>query len=215
MYNQMVRNGKENKGGTWCACAWDRECDTRWSMRLEDTGPRLVSWEWYYSWCWSDMKGEWCSQCVVMAYVIDTPSQCLESYIILTPADVGWCLDSVLFDMLADSCPLWWSPVHEMYHPAVCNMMGGPPSFLLSILDQREAVWYAGFQQYIKHICNLSISVKAAPLMISGALNGPSSCLWYDEGTRKLLVEYLTSMESCHMQDSNSTSYIFVTSVHQ
>ena len=27
--------------------------------------------------------------------------------------------------------------------------------------------------------CNLSTSVKAAPLMISGALNGSSGCLWY------------------------------------
>ena len=43
--------------------------------------------------------------------------------------------------------------------------------------------------------------------MISGALNGPSGCLQYDEGTTKRLVGYLTSMESCDMQDSNSTSY--------
>ena len=102
-----------------------------------------------------------------------------------------------------------------MYHPAVCDMMGGPASFLLSILNQWKAVWYAGFQQYIKHICNLSISVKAAPPMISGALNGPSGCLQYDEGTTKCLVGYLTSMESCDMQDSNSTSYICVASVCQ
>ena len=64
-------------------------------------------------------------------------------------------------------------------------------------------------------MCNLSISVKAASLMISGALSGPSGCLWYDEGTTMLLVQYLTSMESCDVQDSNSTSYICVTSVHQ
>ena len=112
-----------------------------------------------------------------------------------------------LFDMLADGRPVQWSAVHEMYHPAVCDMMGGPASFLLSILDQWKAVWYAGFQQYIKHICNLSISVKAAPLMISGASNGPSSCLQYDEGTTMLLIQYLTSMESYDVQDSNSTSY--------
>ena len=150
-----------------------------------------------------------------MAYVIDTPSRRLESYIILTPANVGQCLDSFLFDTSADGWPVWWSVVHEMYHLAVCDMMDGPASFLLSILDQWKAVWYAGFQQYIKHIFNLSISVKAAPSMISGALNGPSGCLQYDEGTTKCLVEYLTSMESCDMQDSNSTSYICVTSVCQ
>ena len=43
--------------------------------------------------------------------------------------------------------------------------------------------------------------------MISNALNGPSSCLQYDEGTTKLLGQYLTSMESCDVQDSHSTSY--------
>ena len=32
--------------------------------------------------------------CLVMAYVIDTPSRRLESYIILTPADIGQRLDS-------------------------------------------------------------------------------------------------------------------------
>ena len=148
-----------------------------------------------------------------MAYVIDTLSQHLESYIILAPADIGRHLNSFLFDMLANGWPVWWSTVHEMYHLAVCDMMDGTASFLLSILDQWKAVWYAGFQQYIKHICNLSISVKAAPPMISGALNGPSSCLWDDEGTTKLLGQYLTSLESCDGQDSNSTSYIFVTSV--
>ena len=41
-----------------------------------------------------------------MAYVIDTPSRRLESYIILTPADVGRRLDSFLFDTLADGLPV-------------------------------------------------------------------------------------------------------------
>ena len=54
--------------------------------------------------------------------------------------------------------------------------------------------------------------VKAAPPMISGALNGPSDYLRYDEGTTKLLGQYLTSINSCEVQDSNSTSYICVTS---
>ena len=101
------------------------------------------------------------SQCLVMAYVIDTPSWCLASYIILTQASIGRHLDSFLFDTLADDQPVWWSAVHEMYHPAVCDMMGGPASFLLSILDQWKAVWYAGFHQYIKHICNLSIQYQS------------------------------------------------------
>ena len=42
--------------------------------------------------------------------------------------------------------------------------------------------------------------------MISSASNGLSSCLWNDEGTIKFPVEYPTSMESCDMQDTNSTS---------
>ena len=37
-----------------------------------------------------------------MAYVIDTPSRRLDSYIILTLADVGRCSDSFLFHTLAD-----------------------------------------------------------------------------------------------------------------
>ena len=37
-----------------------------------------------------------------MAYVTDTPSQQLDSYIILTLADVGRCPDSFLFHMLAN-----------------------------------------------------------------------------------------------------------------
>ena len=41
-----------------------------------------------------------------MAYVIDTPSQRLESYIFLTPANVGRDLDSFLFDMSADGRPV-------------------------------------------------------------------------------------------------------------
>ena len=41
-----------------------------------------------------------------MAYVIDAPSQRLESYIIHTPADVGRRLDSFLFNTLADSRPV-------------------------------------------------------------------------------------------------------------
>ena len=40
-----------------------------------------------------------------MAYVIDTLSRRLDSYIILTPADVGRRLDSFLFHTLADGRP--------------------------------------------------------------------------------------------------------------
>ena len=36
--------------------------------------------------------------------------------------------------------PLWWSPVRWMDHPAVCDMMRGSPSFLLSILYHWNAV---------------------------------------------------------------------------
>ena len=47
--------------------------------------------------------------------------------------------------------------------------------------------------------------------MISGVLNGPSGCLWYDEGTTKLLLEYLTSMKSYDKQNAISISYTHVT----
>ena len=40
-----------------------------------------------------------------MAYVIDTLSRRLDSYIILTPADIGRRLDSFLFHTSADSQP--------------------------------------------------------------------------------------------------------------
>ena len=88
----------------------------------------------------STLRGMWTSQCLVMIYLIDTPSRCLESYIILTPANIGWCLDSFLFDMSADSQPIWWFPVHQTNHPAVCDMISGAPSFLLRILYHWEAV---------------------------------------------------------------------------
>ena len=41
-----------------------------------------------------------------MAYMIDTPSRHLESYIFHTPAKVGRRLDSFLFDTLADGRPV-------------------------------------------------------------------------------------------------------------
>ena len=41
-------------------------------------------------------------QCLVIAYVIDTPSRCLDSYIILTPADIGRHLDSYIIHISAD-----------------------------------------------------------------------------------------------------------------
>ena len=104
--------------------------------------------------------------------------------------------------------PLQWSLVHWMIHLAACDMMRGPPSFCLNILHQWKAMISRMPSVYhIYCICNLRVSVKVAPLMISGALNGPSNCLWYNKGTTELLLEYSTSMESCDMQESNSTSY--------
>ena len=103
-----------------------------------------------------------------------------------------------------------------MDHPTVCDMMRRPPSFFLSNLHQWKAViCRIPTVLYIIYISILSMSVKVASLMISGVLNGPSSCSWYEERTTKLLGEYPTWMESCDMQDVNETSYIFVTSVHQ
>ena len=166
--------------------------------------------------------------------------------------------------------PLWWSLVHWMVYPAVCNMMRGPPTVLVSILHQWKAVmcrtltahhiyvypqyvsqsgpsddlrciewtiwvlviwwevhqaswtvsymngklWYVGCQWNIIYICNLSTSLKVAPPMISCALNGPSSCLWYNDGTTELPLEYLILLESCDMQLSNNESSAFLILVY-
>ena len=55
----------------------------------------------------------------------------------------------------------------------------------------------------------------SARLVIRGAWNGPSGCLWYDEWLIKLPVENIISLESCDMQLFNHILYIFVTSVYQ
>ena len=60
--------------------------------------------KWQGGLCYSIMGSS--SQCLVMAYVIDTPSRRLESYIIHTPADVGRRLDSFLFHTSADGRPV-------------------------------------------------------------------------------------------------------------
>ena len=49
-------------------------------------------------------------------------------------------------------------------------------------------------------------------MVISSASNGPSSCLWYDGGSTKVLLEYFTSMKSYDKQNAISISYIYVTS---
>ena len=76
-------------------------------------------------------------------------------------------------------------------------------------------LWYAVFQQYIIYMCIHSIWVKAARLTISGAWNGPSGCLWYDEWSAEFPIEFLVSLESCDMQLFNSISYICVSVVYE
>jgi hypothetical protein len=48
-----------------------------------------------------------------MAYVIDTPNRCLESFVIHTPADVGRRGDSTIFDTPAD---VGWKSGHSALH---------------------------------------------------------------------------------------------------
>ena len=50
------------------------------------------------------------SQYLVMAYVTDTPSRRLDSYIILTLADVGRRIDSFLFHTSAEGRPWQRTP---------------------------------------------------------------------------------------------------------
>ena len=105
--------------------------------------------------------------------------------------------------------PFCWSLEHEIDHLVVCDMMSVPLSFQLRILYHWK-LQYAGFQQNILYICNISILVEAALLVISGASNGPYSCLWYDEWPTELSVRYPTSLKSYDRQECNSTSNIFV-----
>ena len=90
--------------------------------------------------------------------------------------------------------PLWWSLVHWIDHLAVCDMMRGPPSFLLSILHQSKAMICMILT--VHHICVTSVHQSKQPLQLS-------------------LVHWMDHLAVCDMQDSDSTSYIFVTSVHQ
>ena len=105
------------------------------------------------------------------------------------PSDNLWCIEWTIRPFV-----IWWV-VHQA-------------SFWVSYINGK--LWYAAFQQYIIYMCILSIWVKVARPMISGALNGPSICLWYDEWSSKLPKEFLISMESCDMQLLNSISYICV-----
>ena len=61
------------------------------------------------------------SPCLVMAYVIHTPSQQLESYIIHTPADIGQHLDSYIFHTSANTS--WandlWCIQQTIWHSVV------------------------------------------------------------------------------------------------
>ena len=92
--------------------------------------------------------------------------------------------------------PFWWSMVHQIDHSADCDMMSGPPSFLLSNL-QHWKVWHAAFQQYTLYVCNLSILVKVACPVISGRSNGPPGWLWGNEWSTKLPFKYSMPPESC------------------
>ena len=94
---------------------------------------------------------------------------------------------------------IWW-----VFHWASCWV-----SYITGKL------WYSAFQQYTLYICNISIWVKAAWLVISSASDGPSSYLWSDEWATKLHNENLISLATCDMQLSSSVHYILVTSVYE
>ena len=112
--------------------------------------------------------------------------------------------------------PVWCSPVHEMDHLAVCDMMSDPPSFIMRMIDHWQHVICSFLAVYcMLYTCNISIWAKVACLVISGASNGPSDCWWYDESSTALPVENLISLESCERQHSNCICYIFVMSVYQ
>ena len=75
-------------------------------------------------------------------------------------------------------------------------------------------LWYAAFPQYIWYICNVSISVKVALLLTSGASDRLCGYLWYDQCSTELSIENNISLESCDTQHSNSKYYIIVASLY-
>ena len=108
-----------------------------------------------------------------------------------------------------------WPLEHQMDHPAVCDMISGPLSFLWSISYITGKLWYTAVQQYTLYIYNIHIRVKVACPMFSSAWNELSGCLWYDEWPTKLHNENVRSLKTCDMQLSSSIYYILVTLVYE
>ena len=148
-----------------------------------------------------------------MAYEIDTPSWRLDSSIILTPADVGRCLDSYIIHTLADrvAAPLisgaWNEPSGFLWYNELTTQFSG--KYLISLescsMQLSNSIYYI-FVALLYH----EILLKAAALLIIGTLSGPSTLVWHNEKTTWFSVVYIISLESCDTQLSNSICYILV-----
>ena len=94
-----------------------------------------------------------------------------------------------------DSCSNGMQP---MFSHGLCNWSSQPT---LRVLHNSYSCWH-----WLRPIflCNPFVSWQPACAVISNAWNGPSGCVWYDEWPTKLPVEYLISLKSCDMQNSNS-----------
>ena len=105
-------------------------------------------------------------------------------------------LPSMLQFHIMDSHGLcnWYSqPMLRVLHNAYSSQRWPMLRFFL--------IWYVGW--------------RSARLVICGAWNGPSGCLWYDEWPTKFHKENVISLETCDIQLSNSMYYILVTSVYE
>ena len=99
-----------------------------------------------------------------------------------------------LISVCQSKWPLWWFPVCWMVHPAACDMMRGPPSFLESILHMKS--------------CDMRDVNETSFIFVTSVHQTKRPLRWS-------LVHWLDQLAICDMQDSDSTSNIFVTSVHQ
>ena len=116
MEGQADSQGKEEAGGSTKEDV--QECDCRAPDPVSCTCIGRCPQQWVNDCTFCQTS---CSQCLVMAYVTDTPSWWVDSYIILTLANISWCIDSFLSDMSADRWPGRHTPPPE-YMSRVTNI---------------------------------------------------------------------------------------------
>ena len=112
-----------------------------------------------------------------LAYLIHSPSQWLESYVIYTPADVGQCLDSHIIHTLANSghSGHLWCMEQSIQFSVVCAV---DSLVLYEVYHRTGKLWYMAFQQYTVHLHRLSKSKDMATSGCSGCLKSIEWTIW-------------------------------------